>query len=160
MTDHIDLVHIDDDSKKRCSLEASLAGDLVLSRMRSRNIDVRRKKRPIRWPRFGEVIQIAGLSLGDWEHDGNATNDSSDEDEDENEDEDEDENNNAEVHDGTNADANTNTNTSTNDNVNPDVNTDDTGRDGQAYYHYHHRGTGLRVRLPNRQLNDYILTRM
>ena len=122
--------------------------------MRSRNIDVRRKKRPIRWPRFGEVIQIAGLSLGDWEHDGNVTNDSSDEEA--YEDEDEDENNNAEVHDDTNANANT----STNDNVNPDVNTDDTDRDGQAYYHYHHRGTGLRVRLPNRQLNDYILTRM
>jgi hypothetical protein len=112
------------------------------------------EERPVRWPRFGEVIQIAGLSLGDWEHDGNVTNDSSDEEA--YEDEDEDENNNAEVHDDTNAIANT----STNDSVSPDVSTDDTDRDGQAYYHYSHRGTGLRVRLPNRQLNDFILTRM
>ena len=73
-------------SKKRCSLTADMASRLIVSRFRNMHVNERRKKRPIKWPFFGEVDDVEKMKdWGDWEYDPTAVYDSDDDFEDEEE---------------------------------------------------------------------------
>lgn len=73
-------------SERRASPTAATAGLPVVLRPGNRHVDERGKKRPIKWPYFGEVGDPESTrDLGDWDYDPTAVCDSGDESEDEEE---------------------------------------------------------------------------
>ena len=148
-------------SKKRSKLEANLAGELTLSRMRSRHIRIRRKNRSIKWSQFGVIPPIDAIKdLGDWIYDPNNVYDSGSENEQEIDSDVDELNGNTtdnevvEVH-ATNIN---NDDIGTNDNQNGENNDIDAtiaSIDNKDVSYRDHRGTGLRVVRRNRQLDDY-----
>ena len=148
-------------SKKRGSLTATMAGLLVVSRFRNRHVDERRKKRPIKWPYFGEVGDPEKMKdLGDWDYDPTAVYDSDDESEGEEENDDGD----AAENDITqNTDAETTTQNDDVEATGPEAtDAENTGADGDpenagadavVEFYQHPRG---RVRVRNRLLDEYV----